>query len=166
MDAAILAQLRSEINKLEGASSRTTSLASAARTQSLGGIVRGGQITEVRCCQEVGAGVPADTFEQHECCSVRREGAARVAEDEGGACGGACGCIAGGVVKLVGRTAASYVGSADGRRRCSGFSDWAAQMAVVDVIVIMTPLGLPPPSALRTLRPTPRELSSRTSPLL
>ena len=41
-------QLRSEINKLEGASSRTTSLASsAARTQSLGGIVRGGQITEV-----------------------------------------------------------------------------------------------------------------------
>ena len=41
-------QLRSEINKLEGASSRTTSLAASARTQSL--VVRGGQITEVSLC--------------------------------------------------------------------------------------------------------------------
>ena len=49
-------QLRSEINKLEGATAQTTSLASAARTQSLGGIVRGGQLTEVsvRVCIRVG----------------------------------------------------------------------------------------------------------------
>ncbi len=39
-------QLRAEINKLEAPSARTTSLASSARTQSLGAIVRGGQITQ------------------------------------------------------------------------------------------------------------------------
>jgi len=48
-------QLRSEISKLEGASSRTTSLASAARTQSLGGIVRGGQLTQDTAANPEGA---------------------------------------------------------------------------------------------------------------
>jgi len=66
-------QLRSEINKLEGASSRTTSLASAARTQSLGGIVRGGQITEVRRRGEGRSSCPARYVEQHTCCRVCRE---------------------------------------------------------------------------------------------
>jgi hypothetical protein len=43
---AFYMQLRAEINKLEAPSARTTSLASSARTQSLGAIVRGGQITQ------------------------------------------------------------------------------------------------------------------------
>jgi hypothetical protein len=48
-------QLRSEINKLEGATAKTTSLAAAARTQSLGGIVRGGQLTEDTAANPEGA---------------------------------------------------------------------------------------------------------------
>jgi len=48
-------QLRAEINKLEASSARTTSLASSARTQSLGAIVRGGQITQDTAANPEGA---------------------------------------------------------------------------------------------------------------